>query len=303
VASVVFARCAGAPRDVGADQGRAARERIRADVRALTGAAGGVVAGLRAAVRALAGAHDRAAEATLARDLRRHFPHLDERLAGLAAGAGVPAAALLALLAHEAESTLFGVVRWVLPDVDAGPAPTGRLALALMEPLPATGLVARETHPDGGYRSLGVTRPGQIGALAGVNERGLAGAVAIGRSAGGATRCAAPGFLLLDQCLERLDSVEKALEWCERRPGEGRALLVFADAQGASGAIGIDGEKRSRCAPPAGPLPDTRGPQLVVDPVARTLRGAAGAALEACLVPPPDAPQSPSDADPPSLRR
>jgi len=267
--------CAGAPRDLGLDQGRACRDAIRADARALGWEAGG---SWLAAWRRTPGARPRPA---LVRDLARHFPHLDERTAGLAAGAGLPREVLLVLLEEELADA---------PLVAAGLAPGAgapRLAVRLRAPLPPTGLVVRLARPDGGFPHLALARPALAASLAGVNQRGLAGAIAAldPPAVGGrdADRCAASGALLLDQCLERLDTVEKALEWCERRPGGGRVRLVFADAGGASAALDLDGDTRTRCeAPGSGPASG-----VLLDPAARALelRGPDGAveriALEA----------------------
>ena len=140
--------------------------------------------------------------------------------------------------------------------------------MRIAEPWPLTGFVVRECAPDGGYANLSFTRPAHVGSLAGVNEHGLAGVATSLAAPAHDERCAAPGILLLDQCIERLDRVEKALEWCEHRPGGGRALLFFCDATGASAAIEIDGEKRHRRAatPVAG-----AGLAVRVDPRARSL--------------------------------
>jgi hypothetical protein len=235
-------RCAGAPRDLGLDQGRAARDAIRADARAA-----GFPAPETLLERVRVSRRDTApGRSALARDLMRHFPHLAERAAGLAAGAGVGEAALLDALARELDGDADGALRCEVGVADDA------LVLRIAEPWPLTGFAVRECAPDGGHRNLGFTRPAQLGSFAGVNEHGLAGvAMPLAAPAQG-ERCAAPGILLLDQCIERLDSVEKALEWCEHRPGGGRALLLFADATGARAALEIDGEKRHRrAAPPA----------------------------------------------------
>ena len=234
VRATPFSRCAGAPRDLGLDQGRAARDAIRADARA---------AGFPAAATLLERVQvlrRDAAPGALARDLARHFPHLAERAAGLAAGAGVATAALFEALARELDGEAPGGLR-----CEAGAAGEA-LELRIAEPWPLTGFIVRNCVPDGGYANLGFTRPAHVGCVAAVNEHGLAGIAMPIAAPAPDERCAAPGFLLLDQCIERLDRVEKALEWCEHRPGGGRARLFFCDATGARAAIEIDGEKRHR---------------------------------------------------------
>ncbi len=232
----------GAPRDLGLDQGRACREAIRADARALGWES---PAGWLARLRQRQGV---GADPALGRDLAHHFPHLDERLSGLAAGADLPREALLVLLEEE----LRGDVVMQTAGVTRGPTGAPIVAVRLRMPLPPTGLLARTFRPDGGYPHVSLARPALVGALAGVNERGLAAAAEVfdpparGRSG---NRCGAPSLLLLDQCIERLDTVEKALEWCERRPGAGHARFVFADAEGSVGAIDLDARKRTRVEP------------------------------------------------------
>src|SRR5690606_7504796 len=154
--------------------------------------------------------------------------------------------ALLALLEEE-------LADW--PVLAAGVDRDGevaRLAVRLRLPLPPTGLVVRSARPDGGHAVLSLTRPGFAATLAGLNEHGLAGAVEEldppASQGARRERCRVPGALLLDQCLERLDTVEKALEWCAGRPGGGSARLVFSDASGAFGGIDLDGDDRAPCA-------------------------------------------------------
>jgi hypothetical protein len=250
--------CGGAPRDLGLEQGRACREAIRAAARRL---GLGMPSGPWAALARLGAARRDPASpacAPLARDLARHFPHLHERTLGLAAGSGVPEPTALALLeAGLADATVprvrVGAAEAADPSGAEGPAL--RLELAMPS---AADLLVREVRPDGGYRTLDLARPGLVAALAGVNEHGLAAVGASLSFPAGDDRCRAPGFLLLQGSIERLDRVEKALEWCERRPGGGRALLLFADAAGACAALEIEGEKRRRVALP-GPGPRASG--------------------------------------------
>jgi hypothetical protein len=251
--------CEGAPRDLGLDQGRACRSAIRIDA--------GAHGWRRSLGRTRSG---RGFDPLLARDVARYFPHLDERTQGLATGAGLAREALLALLAAEvaaAQAFLLGVS-----------SQGGELRLELGAPPSETGWLLRSIRADGGHRTLTLARPGLGAALAGVNEHGLAAAAEGLSPAGAEERCRAPALLLLDGCLERLDSVEKALEWCERRPAGGRARLWFADAAGTVGGIEIDGEARRLLASPP-PVADRPAARLVrLRPAARELASDDGAA-------------------------
>jgi hypothetical protein len=262
--------CQGAPRDLGLDQGSACRDAIRADARAAGLAAEGFGAFVRRMAAALRDPASAAGSphAALARDLARHFPHLEERTAGLAAGSGLPLEAMLALLAAELDAE--GAPMRPTPE-RVGESVS--LAVDLAAPLAPTGLVVRAVRADGGYPSLSVTRPGLALALAGVNQEGLAAVGAQLAPPDAHERCRAPALLLLEGCIERLDGVEKALDWCERRPGGGRARLVFADAAGDVGAIEIEGEKRRRLALAASAPadPDAAAVRVRVDPAARRI--------------------------------
>jgi hypothetical protein len=257
VTQLGFAACEGAPRDLGQDQARALRDEIRADLRAIGWEArpGGLA---RLFANATPGY-----DADFARDVARHFPHLDERQTGLAAGVACAREDVAALAARELAQHLATDARF---DPD-----TRRLELAWRRALPPTGLAVRRVAPDGGYANLTLSRPGLVFGVAGANEHGLAGVAQLDAVASARERCRAPGVLLLEQCIERLDGVEKALEWCERRPGGGRARLVFADASGAAGAIEIDGGRRTRIAVPTGALAGGDGPRIAVDPAARAI--------------------------------
>jgi hypothetical protein len=244
--------CQGAPRDLGLDQGAACAAAIRDRV-ARAGGRGDWLGRWRPFAR---GGLARA-RAT-GRDVRRHFPHLDERVIGLARGARVPELALHYLLARELAGE--GTGAGLRVDLD----PEGRVGVAGAE----DGIL-RRAAPDAGFASLEWTLPWLPGALAGVNRAGLAGAAGAFTGADGAA-CAAPAFLLLQNCLAQFETVENAVEWCERRPGGGRATLAFADATGARAVVVIDGDKRFRGELPAPPDPHAR--RLVLDPAARTLR-------------------------------
>jgi len=253
--------CEGAPRDLGLDQGTACAEAIRARV----ARAGGRRDGLGRWRPFEPGALVRA-RAT-ARDVRRHFPHLDERVIGIARGARVLELALHHLLARELGPRGDGAL------LGAGFDAEGRIMVQGAE----AGLL-RRVAPDAGFASVEWTQPWLPGALAGVNRAGLAGAVAAagGEGAGG---CAAPAFLLLQNCLQQFETAENAAEWCERRPAGGNARLFFADPTGERAVIVLAGTKRFRVEPAEArrELCDSR-PGLVVEPAARQIQAAAGSA-------------------------
>lgn len=250
--------CRGAPRDLGLDQGRARRDEIR---RALAASQGGALARLAFALAPPAAA--RAAE----RDTFRFFPHMAERRAGLARGAGVSARSLAPL--------------------EAAPEPSGDHALRIVQtpggPCVARALVAsplvalRESAPDADYRSLELAEATRIAPWIGVNERGLAvGAAAIAAPARAAAgeECAAPATLLAQDCLQRFDCVETAIEWILRRPAGGRAQIALADAGGAFALLEIDGASRMPAAVLDTPFAASithRSWVVVADPRARSL--------------------------------
>jgi len=222
--------CSGAPRDLGLDQGLRFREVIRAEVWRLRGK---WTWRLRAP---LAGRDPEAAR--LARDTARFFPHLAERAQGIARGARVSTAELATLLACECSresETLVGA--------RAETAGSGA-SIALLTGREAP-LFVRRSEPESGYRSLEIGIPWRASALAGVNERGLAVAGSpLAFSSAPLPTCAAPAVLLVQDCLQRFDRVEKALEWCECRPAGGSASILMADARGTLARVDLAGGRR-----------------------------------------------------------
>ena len=78
-----------------------------------------------------------------------------------------------------------------------------------------------------------------------MNEHGLAAtATALPAAETSLAGCAAPAQLLVQDVLQRFDSVDKAADWALRRPSGGHASLLLADASGAVGAVEIDGRTR-----------------------------------------------------------
>ncbi|MBM4384350.1 MAG: hypothetical protein FJ091_13420 [Deltaproteobacteria bacterium] len=246
-------RCHGAPRDLGLDQGAA----FGAEIRALVARRGG-----GAFARMLATLRPPAAQRAVERDTYRYFPHMAERTAGFARGAKVPVLALaeISALPERAPADALRVV-------------TGARGPALARALPPDALIAlRESAPDTDYRSLELIALAHVAPLLGVNEHGLAvGAVLLGAPAG---ECSAPAALLAQDCLQRFDRVEKAVEWIERRRGGGCALIVLADTTGAAAAVEVEHAERRRVAPPELPLSGSTADRCciaVADPASRSL--------------------------------
>jgi hypothetical protein len=223
--------CSGDPRDLGLDQGLHFREVIRAEVeRRLRGKGSGRL------LSSLAGRDPEIARA--ARDATRFFPHMAERAEGIARGARVSSADVAALLARECRGggkTLVGIRA-------EGSGSGVSIALSSEREAP---LFVRRSQPENGYRSLEIGIPWRVPALAGVNQHGLAVAASgMVSSSEQLSTCAAPAALLVQDCLQRFDGVEKALEWCERRPAGGDASILFADANGALARVDLTGELR-----------------------------------------------------------
>jgi hypothetical protein len=246
--------CEGAPRDLGLDQGRACRDSLREALE-------------RASWRERWPLPLNAQQARVARDLKRHFPHLAESLAGLAGGSGVPERWLLRRLAAEAAAPRSARVA-------ACAAPDGPLLATLFEGR----WIARRSRPEGGFVCLELSRPWLVAACAGVNEAGLAVVAASG--SGEAGPCAAPAALLAQDCLQRFARVESALDWCFGRPAGGAAALLFADARGELAGVELRGSRRRLLHPEAGVLVWSE-PASEAARLAKSLRETAPANAEA----------------------
>ncbi|MBW2396552.1 MAG: hypothetical protein JRG95_20060 [Deltaproteobacteria bacterium] len=220
--------CQGAPRDLGHDQGAFARHAIATARRKLP----------RPSFPGRLLPDPQAPEVRLGRDMRRYFPHLFERTIGMARGAGVSERVLWSFLARHA-------------DVESGATiaavgePTCMVRAIAHSP---ADLIVRRSEPgESDFRSIEVALPGIVPALVGVNEHGLAVSASWGsavRDLEGRRTSAAPALLLAQDCLQRFDAVEAALEWCSRRPAAGPATLVLADAAGACAGVYVLGDER-----------------------------------------------------------
>ncbi|MEN8160403.1 MAG: hypothetical protein ABFS41_10070 [Myxococcota bacterium] len=265
------ARCAGAPRDLGFDQGQAFAERVRAELR--------VRVPLDERIRARLPA---SRERRVWRDLGRYFPHHAERLLGLATGARLAprtlAPPLVKLLEGDGALSLAAMV-------EGEGALLGR---SLPADLP---WAVRHSAPETGYRSVELAPLWSVAAAIGVNEHGLAAmATSLAPPVMTLAGCAAPAALLVQDVLQRFDTAEKATEWALHRPAGGDASLVLADASGVLGGVRIEGRVRRRLEPEGGLLLGLAAPErraslekaaagiqrIDAESLARSLAGASG---------------------------
>jgi hypothetical protein len=178
----------------------------------------------------------------------RHYPHLSERIQGLARGSGQSAASLMELFVRAAGGA--GPESLTAPAAGAGRS--GDAACLLRRVAPADWIV-RRSRPEVGFASVELTLPWLATAVGGVNENGVAVLVVPTRAprpdAGG------PSVLLLVQeCLQRFHDVPGCIDWCSKRPASGAASIVLADGTGAVAAVEVDDDVRRVVTPADGVL-------------------------------------------------
>jgi len=206
--------CEGAPRDLGLAQGRACRIDLERS------------AARRSIVEKLEDLLPGGSAGRRLRDVKRHYPHQSESMAGLSVGAGVSEI-------------------WLVRQMDADGEPAPMAATIQEHALLARGCqgdtLIRRSRPEGLFRSVELTHPWLTSSLIGVNERGLG--VAVSCEVGAAVE--APAILLAQDCLERFENTEAAVEWCLNRPATGPSTVFLLDAAGeAAGVEILESERR-----------------------------------------------------------
>ena len=231
--------CAGAPRDLGLDQGRAFADRIRREA--------GRLRPDGAFARWFFERAQRGRAVVVRRDTLRYFPHMGERTMGLARGSGVGEVALAGLLGRAFDGDEGGV--FALAGRTTGETPLIVRATTSRE----RSLIVRNSAQDSDFASVDLALPWRVSALAGVNEHGLA---VTSVSLGGRYERghAAPAVLMTQDCLQRFDLVEKAVDWLLGRPAGGSGSFVLADATGVLRAVDVTPEARTVREPEAGVL-------------------------------------------------
>jgi hypothetical protein len=197
------------------------------------------------------------------REVIRHYTHLAERMAGIARNADVPLSSLMHLFcvntngttrnkqlgtrtdaSLEAEAIAIGAQD--VQDITAGPLVLRTLAGSTFE---ASRWILRKSVPEVGFASAEITLPWLATAVAGINQAGVAVAMAprsapLGSDANASmanARNAPHAVLLVQECLQRFEDLAGCLDWCRKRPRFGNVSLIIADAQGHVARVEIQG--------------------------------------------------------------
>ena len=250
----VAIECAGHPREMGEDQGRSVGAEVRALLqrvgpfagrRSLPARAASLVSSRLPSLCPYASGRVRGGGA--GRELIRHFTHMSERIDGLARAAGrpvddVPALQLRAARGDPACAPAPGELCMALGFDGAGSARLEAVLPACVSGSDAW--VLRRSRPEVGFRSLELTLPWLVSGLAGVNESGLCAGIVCAAGDEGACGAAAPAILLVQECLQRFEQIEGALDWCLERPTCGNATILLGDSRGQLAAVRVESEER-----------------------------------------------------------
>lgn len=199
------------------------------------------------------------------REVFRHYPHLGERIQGLAQGAGCSIESLTELFVRESSATASGEAFLAEADIAARAGEGARVARSL----PEGGWMLRRSRPEVGFASLEVTLPWLPCAAGGVNEGGIA-VAAVSHLGTGVVK-APSALLLVQECLQRFTDVSGCIDWALKRPTSGCVRLVVASASGRVAAIEIDESRRS-VHEVGGETDGKLDTDLVLDPHERSLR-------------------------------
>ncbi|MDE0908841.1 MAG: hypothetical protein OSB60_00130 [Myxococcota bacterium] len=247
-----FIECVGDPRAMGHGQGLA----HRAEIQARIAAAGGRVRRSRLpSLRALTSGGELGSG--IGREVIRHYTHLAERMAGIARNADVPFASLMDLFCAATETAgpdddlvapAIAIGTRETQSASGGPLVLRTLSGASLESSP---WILRKSRPEVGFSSAEVTLPWLATAIAGINDAGVAVAMAPrtasyggGVNAGAVNPRHAPhGVLLVQECLQRFEDIDGCIDWCRKRPRSGNVSLVIGDANGGLATVKIEGDE------------------------------------------------------------
>ena len=189
------------------------------------------------------------------------FPSARQRLLGISRGSGLQESQLWLIHAME------GFLASVRENTDI-PPPTGCSAVAIRGGMSQTGepviahnfdylplvqphYMIRESRPRQGYRSLEFTVAPLVGAIDGVNEKGLAVtynyAATIDDDKPGPTLS-----MLISEVLARFERVTDAIEWLTSQQRWGSGLLMFANRHGDIASLEITNTRHAVRRPESG---------------------------------------------------
>ena len=180
------------------------------------------------------------------REMIRHYTHLAERVDGLSRGADLPVDSIYPLQgsgeAKEAQAVaLFGA------------RPTGETAASLIRGLSGPDWVVRKSRPEVGFASIELTQAWSVSSAAGINEASLAACmVPDGGSSQFEGDAYPPAQLLVQECLQRFQDIEAAIDWCSHRPSSGEASLLLVDGSGGRALVAFQGKEVQVTRNPAG---------------------------------------------------
>jgi hypothetical protein len=194
--------------------------------------------------------------------LLRDFPDAHLRMKGIAAGAGVTLR-LLQLL-HALEPMLSDVTRCANPPALGGcsavavrgrRSATGKPVIArnfdylpLVQPL----YTLRDSRPKSGLRSLDFTLAPYVGAVDGLNEKGLCITYDYAYATDSPGTGTAPISVAIAEALERCSTVAEAVNWICSRPRWGGGILMLADAEGDLASLELSSTRSNVRRPCAG---------------------------------------------------
>lgn len=194
--------------------------------------------------------------------LRRDFPEVHVRMKGVAEGAGVTLR-LLQLL-HALEPMLSDVTRCANP-----PALGGCSAVAVRGKRSSTGepviarnfdylpvvqplYTLRDNRPKSGFRSLDFTVAPFVGAVDGLNEKGLCITYDYAYANDSPKTGTAPISVAIAEALERCSTVTEAVNWICSRPRWGGGILMIGDAGGDIASLELSSTRSGVRRPCAG---------------------------------------------------
>ncbi|MBW1882361.1 MAG: hypothetical protein JRG94_16990 [Deltaproteobacteria bacterium] len=256
-----FIECVGDPRAMGHCQGLAHRAAIQANIAAL----GFPIRRSRLpSLFALTSGSELGGGT--GREVIRHYTHLAERMAGIARSADVPFSSLMKLFCtstngaaakQELLASAVAVGAQQVQDIASGPLVLRTLAGSSTEESP---WILRKSRPEVGFASAEITLPWLATAVAGINQAGVAVAMAprsesyaAGIAPGAVdVRHAPHAVLLVQECLQRFEDLAGCLDWCSKRPRSGNVSLIIADAEGRLARVEIEGFECRIVEPDAG---------------------------------------------------